>query len=1243
MLTHREIIEKLTTEQKISLLADVASLGGITLQGERVRFLSETSMQAMNGKEGETYPSFAGLANSWNVDLIGKVADSLARRAKEHGYTLLNVPAANVMVTPYSSGVSEDPYLSGTFANAWAGAGMRTGVKTCIAEPALRPSDVAFSDAECDPRALHEYFFKPFDMAVKQNGCMLKTARPKLGGSYENVNAEYLDKAVGKAPVVIDCKKSKDSMALMFEKNVLCKNASKTALRTAVERYLALNTSFENGDITLGELETECREGNAVSPEMLDDAVDRILDFSFRCAKMQPKAEMGATAVTDEKLALRAAEQSVVLLKNEKVLPFDKHKKIALIGDLAQKTDDPSVESLRARIEALTRQYKLASIGFARGYDSDRDRSDDLIKEACTLAEKADIAVVVVGYSGKGKERAIRNKTARLPANQQVLLERLAKGKAKVVAVVCGEHYPDMRFDNACDAVLLAPLDGSRSAQAVTRILMGETSPSGKLAFTCYTNTEDYFSTVRAYKDAGRNKVGTFYGYRNYDSSGLRIKYPFGFGLSYSRFTYSKLKRAADGFRFTVKNTGSFAASEVVQVYVGKRGSAVVRPRKELKAFYRVSLRPGESKTVSVPIGKLDLSVYDARKKRFATESGQYEIYIGSSVRDIHLKDRFYAGTETLESDKKSLSEYVQSKSNVLTEKYYLDVPVKLPAEKSKKARVFAVAASIVILCLDLVFLYFDYIRWIPKKWWIYLIVAAITAAPITFATILSTRRKNQIRECLEKNMEEKKQNREKLNIEDLADEIPYEQLFAEEFATTYEFEEEEKPAEEEQEKAKEETRVVSGPFDADFTMPLVFNEFTTFAYERGIALDIAGVRSLFSAFASSRLIILNCEDREMLERFIPVLGDYLGCTPSVDDYEENDGAENLLYRKNMIGISALTNTAHQLMRTSLADGIVHIATLRDVRCEGIKSYLSPVIRYVDQPEHRVELAVKTDAQNEQSHEISENVWLVVTLADGEKISDVPKYLLDMACVVDLSLRIGEEPRKRMIVQSGEAENAEQTPAEKEVEMETVEIEEEIEVEIEVEEAAENTVDSDADDDSWFGVTVSAKNTPKKTKKKVKQIVKKTIQRPKVSAGPKELKVVETVVETEKTVVKKLTFWQFDQLAKNAYRDYQMDEVLWKRVDKLEEFVDGCGEYQIENKLWQRMEKYISVFLAGGGLEEEALDSVVACHLIPGMLACVENAKKPSEEKFSHTLENIFGEGHAPCSLKAVKSSGLDI
>ncbi len=1238
MLTHQEIIEKLTTEQKISLLADVASLGGITLAGENPRFLSETTVQAMNAQEGETYPSFAGLANTWNTDLVGKVADSLARRAKQCGHTLLNVPAANVMITPYSSGVSEDPHLSGTLANAWAGTGMRTGLKTCISEPALRPSDVLYSDKECDSRALHEIFFKPFETAVKQNGCMLRTARPKLNGSYESVNADYLKKAMSKAPVVIDCNKSKDSMALMFEKNVLCKNASKTALRTAVERYVALNTSFENGDITLSEIETECREGNAVSPEMLDNAVDRILDFSFRAAHMQPKTEFGATVETDDKLALRAAEQSIVMLKNEKVLPFDKHKKMVLIGDLAQKTDDSSCESLRARIEALSRQYKLACVGFAKGYDAEADRSDDLLQEACALADKADIAVVVIGHSAKGKERAMRNKTARLPANQQVLLERLAKKKAKVVALVGGEYYPDMSFDGLCDAVLLTPLGGSKSAQAVCRILTGTVSPSGKLAFTCYSNTEEYFSMLRSYKDAGRNKVGTFYGYRNYDSAGVRIKYPFGFGMSYTRFTYSKLKRVAEGFQFTVKNTGSVAATEIAQVYIGKRDSALVRPRKELKAFYRVSLRAGQSKRVTVPISQLDLTVWDERKKKMVTEQGTYEIYVGSSSSDIYLRDKFYSGMDRVESDKKNLADYVQSKSNVLTEEYYLDVPVKLPKEKAKKLRLFTIVASILVLCLDLVFLYFDSIRWIPKKWWIYLPVIAITALPIAFAIILSLRRQNQINECLEKNMEEKKQNREKLNVEDLADEIPYEQLFAEEFATTYEFEEAEKPAEEEQEqaKAKEEKHIVSGPFDAEFTMPMACNEFTTFIYERGVALDQQSVRSLFSAFAASRLIILQSEDKEMLERFIPVLGEYFGCTPSIDEYEENDGSENLLYRKNMSGISALTNTAHQLMRTSLADGIVHLAVLQGVKCDGIKSYLSPVIRYVDQPENRVEISVKTDAQNEQQHEISENLWLVVSLAEGEKISDVPKYLLDMACVVELSLRVGEEPRKRMVVQGAEEEKETETS---EPEMETVEIEEEVEVEIEVEEAVDTN--SDADDDSWFGVTGGKKAT-KKTTKKVKQLVKKTVQRPKVSA-PKDLRVVETVVDKEKTAVKKLTFWQFNQLAKNAYRDYQMDEVLWKRVDKLEEFVDACGEYQIENKMWQRMEKYVSVFLAGGGLEEEALDGVVACHLIPGMLTCVENSKKPLEEKFSHTLENIFGEGHAPSALKAVKSSGLNI
>jgi hypothetical protein len=406
--------------------------------------------------------------------------------------------------------------------------------------------------------------------------------------------------------------------------------------------------------------------------------------------------------------------------------------------------------------------------------------------------------------------------------------------------------------------------------------------------------------------------------------------------------------------------------------------------------------------------------------------------------------------------------------------------------------------------------------------------------------------------------MNEKQKNREKLNVEDLADEIPYEQLFEEEFNKVYEVEQEVVQTVE-----KEEKTFTTVPFDPEFTLPVVCQQFITFAFERGVAVDAATARMVFSALSSSRLLILRSDDSEMLMKFIPLLSEYFGTEFAVDYYGENTDGNALFERKDGYGNVELSAIARKLTVASPADESLHTAVLMGVRCEDIKSTFAPVIRYIDQPERETEVFIKGSANG--SYVLPENVWFIVTLADGEKFTDIPKYILDMACLVDLSLKTGDSRTRLVAEKSGEGENG-------------------------------------------------------------------------------EMRIVEQEIERERTAFKPLAYSQFSKLARHALRDYQIDEVLWKRVDKTEEYVkNACADYRIENKQWQRLEKYVATYLASGGEEEESLDSAMAQRLIPAMTVSLATAKKLPEEKFAHALENVFGEGHVNRSIKVVKSTDLNV
>lgn len=1153
MLKHQEIINQLTIEQKLSLLADISALGEVSF--ETGVYLAETSVEKMNASaQSERYPSFSGLINSWNLDLVSQISDRLMARARRNGYTLFDIPSANLKTTPYTDGYTEDPLLAGMMSGAFVTAGARMGIKTCVSDSTLSATDAEYSDITPNMRAIKEYFAKPFDMLVKRGVGAIKTSDRTLNGAYETVNPSLLATFAEKVPIVYECKNPSDSLQFAKSGDKLCKNGSVDTLKSALDKYYALQAQFEAGEITINEIEAECRDGGAISPEKIDQTLDFILQFADGCKQMQARP-MPNFKTAEDSLAIRAAEESIVLLKNEQnALPL-RGGSVALIGGLAE-VESERIISLRRQLSTTQNAFNL--IGYAKGYDIDKDRSDEWIQSACDLARKADTVLLILGYTAEGANRANRNKTSKLPANQLALVEALSRLNKKIIAVIAGERYVDVKFDKACSALLLAPLDGTRSALALQRVLSGQANPSGKLAFTCYNETDEHFHELLAYKNAGRNKVGTFYGYRHYDTSRLRVKYPFGHGLSYTKFEYSNASCSASGIQVTVRNAGSYAGSEVVQIYVGKRDSGLIRPTKELKAFFKVYLAPGQSTTVSIAPNQMDLTVWDEKRGRFITENGAYQVYIGSSSRDIRQTGVLYYGVEKVEKTKERYSDYLQARSNILDKKYYLDVPMKLPTDIKGKARRFFIVTSIVMLCLDIVYGYFSFVRWAPKTWWMYLTVAILNILPISHAVVLTTKRKKEIKECLEKNMNEKQKNREKLNVEDLADEIPYEQLFEEEFSKVYEVEQEVVQTVE-----KEEKTFKTLPFDPEFTMPVICQQFITFAFERGVAVDLATARTVFSAFASSRLLILRSDDSEMLMKFIPLLSEYFGTEFAVDYYGDNADGNALFERKDLYGNIELSAIGKKVLSASPADESLHTATLMGVRCEDIKATFAPVIRYIDQPERETEVLIKGATNG--SCCMPENLWFIVTLADGEKITDIPKYILDLACVVDLSLKSGDSRTRLVAEKAGEEENG-------------------------------------------------------------------------------EMRIIEQEIERERTAFKQLAYSQFAKLARHALRDYQIDEVLWKRVDKTEEYLqNACADYRIENKQWHRLEKFVATYLSAGGEEEEALDCAMAQRLIPAMVVSLATAKKLPEEKFAHALENFFGEGHVNRSLKVIKSTDLNV
>lgn len=1164
MLKYQDIINKLTIEQKLSLLADFGSLKDLDSE-EGFKFINEQAMLVV----GNDFPDAESLVNSWNAELISKVADSIANKAKNNGATLVKVPDAKVKASPYADGYSEDPHLASAFTNAFLSCGNRVGISTYISNPYLSQEEVSASDATFNVRAVKEYLLKPV-LSVISNGvdAVCVSEMPTVG-NYSVANEELRENLDRKTTIIHENASAEDTLNYVCSGGQPCKNGSLSAVKDAYNKYLSFRASFEAGEISLTDVDRSCRHGNALSPEMIDTAVDNILEFSYKCYVKTKKSF--AQKPVDNKLYLTAAEESIVLLKNDrKVLPVKKYSNVAVIGDLAEYAQDGQ----KSFVEYIKSNSYIRCSGYAKGYDDGKKRNDKLIQDACAIAYRSDVIVVAVGYSPEQAIVAKKNRTTKLPASQVALLEKLYNINKKVVAVVYGGINPDMSFDRYCSAVLFAPLTGKCSAEALCNVLSGLVSPCGKVANTCYYDTDNYFLTLKQYKNAKRNKVGTFYGYRHYDTAGLKVKYPFGHGLSYSKFTYSGISVGYGRVSVRVKNTGKMPASEVVQLYFGKKDSALIRPKRELKAFKKVYLPAGRSTLVTFETDKIDLRVYDPQSKSEVVENGTYEVYVGSSVTEAVLSKTVFVTGATIKSDNEKPSDYFQNMSNIRANEYHLDVPMKIPKESAEKKRKFATVVSIVMLCLDVVYLYLHFIGWMPKELYMYIIVGVITALPIMSALIMINNRKRFINKYMEESRKMKKENREKLNIDELNDEVSYELLFEREFAVEeVAFEEEEVTASVSNvAKAKEEV------FDKDFTLSALCSELMTFVSERGVAIDPISARALVSGMASSRLLILSSEDRERLNNFIMLLGKYFGKDTVIDEFEKiHLGGDDIIsYRDQELDSVVKTNIA-QSLTTDNDDAKIRLMSFNDVESAYLKPCLTQVFRYIDAPERELEIFVHSDSED-MRYKMPDNVWFIVTLKEEEKVSDIPRYILDSACVLDLVLREPKQVKRAPVL------------AKKAVE-EQSEILEDENTQTALEEISEEAQEEYPD----------------------------------------------------ATPVKEISFRQFIKMVANATKDGELEESLWKRVDKLEDFVSADSTYRIENKLWQRMEKYVSVYLCAGGVPEEALDSVLAHHVILGMIQAVATASIKTDEKFAHTLENIFGEGHVPHSVKAIKATGINV
>lgn len=602
-----------------------------------------------NSVPATCFPSAAGLACSWDRELVEKVGVALGEECQAENVSILLGPAANIKRSPLCGRnfeyFSEDPYLSSEMATSHIKGVQSQGVGTSLKHFAANNQEHRRMtvDAVMDERTLREIYFASFENAVKK-------AQPwTVMCAYNRVNGEYCSE---NRHFLTDILKNEWKHEGFVVSDWGAVNDRVKGLDAGLE--LEMPSSSGVGDKKI----IDAVRSGKLSENILNRAVERLLTIIFKAVENK-KENASYDKEAHHKLARQAAGESMVLLKNEDdILPLEKKGSIALIGAFVKKSryqGEGSSHITPTRLDDIYEEIEKtaggkANITYSEGYRLENDNIDEeLINEAQKAASGSDVAVIFAGLPEEYESEGFDRTHMRMPENQNRLIESVAEVQSNIVVVLVNGSPIEMPWIDKVKGVLEAYLGGQALGGALADTLFGTVNPSGKLAetFPVKLNHNPSYLNFPGEGDRVEYKENLFVGYRYYDTKGIEPLFPFGYGLSYTQFEYSNMsvdkKDVSDNnvikVSVKVKNTGKVAGKEIVQLYVKDVKSSVQRPEKELKGFEKVFLNPGEEETVTFTLDKRAFAYYDAEIKDWHVESGEFLILIGKSSKDIVLKE----------------------------------------------------------------------------------------------------------------------------------------------------------------------------------------------------------------------------------------------------------------------------------------------------------------------------------------------------------------------------------------------------------------------------------------------------------------------------------------------------------------------------------------------------------------------------------------------------------------------------
>lgn len=600
------------------------------------------------------FPAACALACSFDRDLIYRMGQAIGNECQAEDVGVILGPGVNIKRSPICGRnfeyFSEDPYLASNIAASHIKGVQSQGIGTSLKHFLANNQEnrrMTIS-AEIDERTLNEIYLSAFETAVKEGRPRtVMCSYNRVNGTFSSENELYLTETL----------RNKWGFNGFTVSDWGAVNDRVKGIEAGLDLEMPSSGGVNDEEIV------KAVKNGILSEEKLNKACENILGVVDRYIKNRDK-----TAVWDKEadhaLAAEIASQCMILLKNENgILPLDRSKKIAFIGKFAkdprfQGGGSSHINAFRVS-DALSEAAKYAEVSYAQGYRTDEDETDEtMLSEAVGLARSCDIAVVFAGLTDLFESEGFDRSHMKMPNCQNELISRVAEVQPNTVVVLHNGSPVEMPWLDKVRGLVETYLGGQAVGEAECAVLFGSVNPSGKLAETFPKKLSDNPSYINfpGEGDTVEYKEGIFVGYRYYDYKDMEVLFPFGYGLSYTTFDYSNLKLSSSKIkegdtlqvRLTVTNTGSAIGKEVVQLYVKDCESSVIRPVKELKGFEKIELAPGESKEVTFSLDSRSFAFYSTAIHDWFVESGEFEIMIGKSSRDIILSE-----TVNVESDNK--------------------------------------------------------------------------------------------------------------------------------------------------------------------------------------------------------------------------------------------------------------------------------------------------------------------------------------------------------------------------------------------------------------------------------------------------------------------------------------------------------------------------------------------------------------------------------------------------------------